>query len=226
LPSDGDLPSRTGPQRTTLRADARRNLERIMSAAMEVFAERGLDASTDEVARRAGVGHGTVFRRFPTKEDLIVAILERRLEDIHAQADALARSEDPWDAFRRTLELLAGRLTSDRAAFAALGSLSTAPTIHAAKERIYLLMGDLLRRAQDAGVVRRDLEPQDLGFLLCAAGAAVPFPLGDQDLWRRYLGVILDGMRPEGASPLSPPAPTAQQLERAHEKSLEASAGG
>jgi len=216
--------TRVGAEHATLRADARRNLERILSAAVEVFGERGLDASADEVARRAGVGHGTVFRRFPTKEDLIVAILERHLEEIVAEAEAGSRSEDPWEGLRRTVELVVQRQSQDRAFFAAVGTLSAAPTVRAAKERLIRLMGDLLRRAQAAGQVRADLEPEDLGFLLCAAGSAVGFTVGEPDLWRRYLGVILDGMRPEGASPLSPPAPSREQLERAHE-SLGASRG-
>jgi AcrR family transcriptional regulator len=200
-----------------LRADARRNLERIMTAAVEVFGELGLDASADEVARRAGVGHGTVFRRFPTKEDLIAAILERHLEEILAAAEAASHSEDPWEGLRRTIELVVERQSRDRAFFAAVGTLSGGPTVRAAKERLIALTGELLRRAQAAGQVRGDLEPEDLGFLLCAAGSAVGFTVGEPDLWRRYLGVILDGMRPQGASPLSPPAPTAQQLERAHD---------
>src|SRR5437868_5777618 len=84
-----------------LRADAQRNLGRVLDAAAEVFAERGPDASVDEIARRAGVGHGTVFRRFPTKESLVAAVMCRRLEEITAAAEDLLEQPDAGEAFER-----------------------------------------------------------------------------------------------------------------------------
>src|SRR5215467_2998908 len=84
---------------TELRADARRNLERVLDAATEAFAASGPDASIDEIARRAGVGHGTVFRRFPTKDDLIYAVIERHVAQVTAIAEDALASEDPGEAF-------------------------------------------------------------------------------------------------------------------------------
>jgi hypothetical protein len=101
------------------------------------------------------------------------------------------------------MELAAERQARDRAFFEAVGrDHAGAPRVRAAKERWIAQLGDLLRRAQAAGQVREDLRVEDLGVLLCAAGSAVPV---GGDLWRRCLGVILDGMRPEGASALSAP---------------------
>jgi AcrR family transcriptional regulator len=202
-----------GPE-PRLRADARRNLERILAAAVDVFREQGTDASIDEIARRAGVGHGTVFRRFPCKEDLVAATLEHCLAGILAEAEAAAEGDDAWWSLRRVLELMVERQHSDRAFFEAT-CLARGPAAQAAKERLLALLGELLRRAQASGQVRADLTPEDLAFLLAAAGSAVPATVGDTDLWRRYLGVILDGMRPGCASPLSPPPPTRDELARA-----------
>jgi AcrR family transcriptional regulator len=203
-----------GPEAPRLRADAQRNLERIMSAAIEVFADQGTEASVDEIARRAGVGHGTVFRRFPTKDDLIVAALGYGLGGILAEVEAAAAGEDAWASLRGALEVMVERQHSDRAFFEAICQTAV-PGVAQVKARLVALLGDLLRRAQASGQVRADLTPEDLGFLLAAAGSAVPLSLADSGLWRRYLGVILDGLRPECASPLKPPPPTPDVLQRA-----------
>src|SRR5690606_4727991 len=97
-----------------LRADARRNLERILEAAAEVFAERGADASVADVARRAGVGHATVFRRFPTKEHLLIALMAQRMEALAARAAAEAATEPREEALERFMEHLAGHFAKDR----------------------------------------------------------------------------------------------------------------
>lgn len=200
-----------------LRADAARNRKRIVEAATAVFAERGLDASTAEIAHRAGVGEATLFRRFRTKDDLIVAIVQTQLEEVIALAEGCLEKQDPWLAIERFLAVMVERQISDRGALeAAKDHCMLSPALNAPRSRIMELMNALVRRGQDAGVVRKDLAGQDLGFLMAAASSVggVPFPGLREDLWKRYLGLILDGIRPEGATRLRPGAPHRRLFER------------
>jgi AcrR family transcriptional regulator len=195
---------------SALRADAARNRERIISAAAEVFAERGLDASTAEVAHRAGVGEATLFRRFPCKDDLIDAIVETRMQEFAALADAAAEDPDPAEALERFMEAVIEGFSHDRGFFEAAGDRCfTDPRFDELRRHSLTATGRLLRRAQEAGAVRTDLAASDLSFLIGSAAYAtsVPGPGLRDDLWKRYLRVILDGMRPEGASRLRPGAP-------------------
>ena len=171
---------------TELRADARRNLERVLDAATEEFAASGPDASIDEIARRAGVGHGTVFRRFPTKDDLMYAVLERHFAQMRALAQEALASDDPGEAFfdfvRRVAEL----------------NMQT-PGLHKCVVHcgekpgaadLQVLVGRIVSRAQRAGAVRRDVKPDDVQLLV--RSALISAPAGQ---WRRYLAVVLDGLR-------------------------------
>jgi AcrR family transcriptional regulator len=171
---------------TELRADARRNLERVLDAAAEVFAASGPDASIDEIARLAGVGHGTVFRRFPTKDDLIYAVVERHVAQMCALAEQALASDDPGEAF------------FDFARGAAELAMSS-PGLHrcvvhsGAKPGAAELEGlsrKVIARAQRAGALRQDLEPGEVAPLVRAALLAAP-----SGHWRRYLAVVLDGLR-------------------------------
>jgi AcrR family transcriptional regulator len=203
----------------TLRSDAARNRERILAAASELFAESGADLSVDEIARRAGVGHATVFRRFPTKEDLVVAMFEERLNEVARAAEEAEQLDDPWEGLKTAMEHIAGKQVSDRGLFEAVATeMIGSPKLREARHRVMEPFARLLRRAQEAGAVRDDLEPQDVIFLVTAAGHAAPCRIDLPDVWRRYLGVILDGMRPAGASPLAPAAPTVKALDRALEE--------
>jgi AcrR family transcriptional regulator len=202
------MPSQSPP--SALRADAARNRELIIAAAATVFAERGLDASTAEIAEHAGVGEATLFRRFPCKDDLIDAIVEARMEEVAALADAAASDPDPGAAVERFMRDVVKAFSRDRGFFEAAGDRCfTDPRLGAIRERSLDAMGRLLRRAQDAGAVRSDLSASDLTFLIGSAAHAmsVPLPGLHEELWKRYLRIILDGMRPEGASKLRPGAP-------------------
>jgi AcrR family transcriptional regulator len=195
---------------SALRADAARNRELIVAAAASVFAERGLDASTSEIAHAAGVGEATLFRRFPCKDDLIDAIIEARMEEVVALADAAAEDPDPGAALERFMQDVVKSFSRDRGFFEAAGDRCFTDT-HLAelRERSLAAMGRLLKRAQDAGAVRTDLSAADLSFLIGSGAYAmgVPLPGLRDDLWKRYLRIILDGMKPEGASKLRPGAP-------------------
>ena len=195
---------------SALRADAARNRELIIAAAAAVFAERGLDAATAEIAHRAGVGEATLFRRFPTKDDLIDAIIETRMEEVVALADAAASDPDPAVALERFMQDLVKQFSRDKGFFEAAGERCMSdPRFQPLRERAEAAVGRLLKGAQDAGAVRRDLSPSDISFLAGSALYAmeVSKPGLRDDLWKRYLRVILDGMKPEGASKLRPGAP-------------------
>ena len=199
-----------------LRSDARRNREKILAAASELFALEGPDLCVDDIARRAGVGHATVFRRFPTKDDLVLAMFEERLDEIAAIAEAAAVHDDPWRGLVELMTEIGERHARDRGLMEALGTqVFGSPKLAEHRLRIIEPIGTLLRRAQEAGAVRADLEPADVMFLISAVAKSSPCHFEIPDLWKRYLGVILDGMRPEPASPLSPTAPTMDEVERA-----------
>jgi AcrR family transcriptional regulator len=169
-----------------LRADARRNLERVLDAASEVFGASGPDASIDEIARRAGVGHGTVFRRFPTKDDLMYAVIERHVAQMRAMAEEALAADDPGEAFfdfvRRVAEL-AMSTPGLHKCVVHCGEKPGAAELERLNER-------LVSRAQRAGALRKDVKPADVRLLIRSAlTAAAP------GQWRRYLDVVLDGLR-------------------------------
>ncbi len=199
-----------------LRADAARNRERIVAAAIEVFAERGLEASTAEIAARAGVGEATLFRRFPTKEDLVTAIVAVQLEDAASVAVSCLEEEDPWRGVERFLYEMAAKATQDHGVSdAAKERCMASPTLVAERGRVLDLTGRLVKRAQAAGLLRDDVAGQDLIFLMAAVGSLgeLPFPGLRPDLYKRYLGIVLDGLRPDVASKLRPGAPPRRLIE-------------
>jgi AcrR family transcriptional regulator len=200
-----------------LRVDAQRNRERIIVAALEVFAERGLDASTAEIAHRAGVGEATLFRRFPTKDDLIMAIVETQMDETIALAEECASAADPGAGVERFLREMVERSVRDRGVLeAAKDRCIMRPELTERRRRVIALMSDLVKRGQAEGAVREDLSATDLGMLISIAASTseFPFPGLREDLWKRYLQVILDGLRPEGATRLRPGPPPRKLFER------------
>jgi AcrR family transcriptional regulator len=170
---------------STLRSDAQRNLERVLHAAAETFAERGPDASIDEIARRAGVGHATVFRRFPTKDSLIEAVVQDRIHQLEALADAALEREDAGAAFTDFIWQVAEVQMTARGLHACLVHCE-APD----KAKLEAAAEHIVARAQDAGAVRSDLAPGDVAPLIRAALEAAP-----AERWQPYLRVVLDGLR-------------------------------
>jgi AcrR family transcriptional regulator len=199
-----------------LRADAQRNRERIIAAALEVFAEQGLEASTAEIAKHAGVGEATLFRRFPTKDDLILAIVETQMDRMIEIATDCLEDPDPGAGFERFLYEVIERSVGDRGV---LEGAKAECTVNAGLEdrrrAILGLMSSLVKRAQEAGAIRADLSGTDVGLLINAASSAaeLPFPGLRDDLWKRYMRIILDGLRPEGASKLRPGPPARRLFE-------------
>lgn len=177
-----------------LRADAQRNLDRVLEAAGEAFAESGPDVSVDEIARRAGVGHGTVFRRFPTKEALIAAVVVRRLDDLVDAAEEQLGEPDAGAALERFVWQVAELHARDRALFEGVPRCSEMPEVAEAKQRLHGLVEQLVTRAQDEGSLRRDVDPDDVPVLVGSAilGSAQASTPG---AWRRYVAVVLAGLR-------------------------------
>jgi AcrR family transcriptional regulator len=184
-----------------LRADARRNRERVLEAARACFAQHGLDAQVDDIARAAKVGVGTVYRHFPTKEALIEALMVDSFQMIAAQATVALEIEDPWEAFASVLRRGAEIMAADRAlseVFASIpGAMAQAmPTVEGLQESMELIMG----RAQEAGVLREDAMLDDVPMIMCGIGSATKKEHRCPASWRRHLGIVLDGLRASSAS--------------------------
>jgi AcrR family transcriptional regulator len=189
------------PGERPLRADARRNREKVLEAARAVFSEQGRDAQMDDVARAAGVGVGTVYRHFPTKEALIEALMVSAFEAIAEAAEAALEVEDPWEAFTSVLWQGAETMAGDRAlseVFASIPGATEAvmPTVEGLTET----MSELIRRAQAAGALREDLIVDDIPMVMCGIGSATKKEHRCADAWRRHLSIVLDGMRTASSS--------------------------
>ena len=201
-----------------LRRDAERNRQRILEAATEVFNERGLDVSLDEIARHAGVGVGTVYRRFRTKEELVEALFMSRLDQVAAIADQAFEAPDPWSGLvsfmERMAEIMAGDLGLRQILmFATYGR----DLVAVARERNAPLVERLVERAQAAGQLRSDLRQTDIVFIVFVLTEAAQLAqAASPGIWRRYLALILDGMRPAraGVTPLPVPALLPGEMEK------------
>jgi len=191
-----------------LRADAARNRELLLGAAESEFAERGASASIADIARRAGVAKGTVFRHFATKEDLMAAIVCGHLDTLTETAGRLADATDPGEALLEFLTVAADQRQQHDLAF--LQSVSHGDArVGEMLDELHLRLGVLVDRAREAGAIRSDVTETDVFLMMCAPVHVVenhpaPTPL----LWQRYLAIIFDGLRPQGAHPLPQPAPT------------------
>lgn len=183
-----------------LRADARRNRDRILQAAQEIFATEGLSVPIDDVAKRAGVGVGTLYRHFPTKEALFEAIVISRMEELTATAECLTTSADPGGAFFSFVAELGSVVATKRDLSDALNSAGVDVKARAAHvfEAFGAAVAHLLARAQDAGAVRADVTVPDLlGLVVGSCLASTPTPLsGDPN---RMLAIVCDGLRPAPA---------------------------
>ncbi|MEU3370624.1 TetR/AcrR family transcriptional regulator [Streptomyces sp. NPDC006711] len=176
------------------RADAARNRSAVLQAADEVFVEHGVAASTEEIARRAGVGIGTVFRHFPTKEVLLKAVYEQRIEHLAGRA-LTAGTDDASPTWFRDFFTDAAIASPEKLILAdALGDLRMDADPEA-MGRLRSAVGGLLRRAQVAGIVRQDVSFDDLIALLIAAGRAAQVT-ADARTRTRLIDVILDGLEP------------------------------
>ena len=217
-----DMPAGTGGERP-LRRDAERNRQRILQAAAEVFTQRGLDGTLDDVARQAGVGVGTVYRRFPDKETLVAELFQHRIDTMIAVAEEACKGPDPWQALVSYLEYAAASMAGDLGLrqlmmFATYGKDKVAY----AREQMRPAVSKLVERAQAAGALRPDFDATDVPLIAYMLSAAAEYasPV-HPDLWQRYLALLIDSLPPsrENTSELPVPALTPGEMEdcmRAH----------
>jgi AcrR family transcriptional regulator len=201
-------------QRRPLRRDAEANRRRIVAAARAAFAAGGIDAPVEEIARRAGVGMGTLYRRFPTKDDLVDAVLEETFAEFVAAAEDALGQDDAWAGLctflERVFELhVANRGVKDVVITYARGRRQ----IEAHRRRMRPLVSSLIDRAREQGALRPDFVAEDVPPLLWAGARVIEATVDvAPDYWRRHLGLVLDGLR-AGAVTLPLPGPPLAQAD-------------
>ncbi len=180
------------PPQPPKRADARRNYEKLFVAAREAFSEDGAEASLEDIARRANVGIGTLYRHFPTRQALLEAVYVDEVEALSQSATELA-DLPPWDALSAWLRRYVSYATTKRALAQELNASAGETTVfQTCKGAIFAAGEPLLQRAQEAGVVRRDTDFTDIARMVFGIAA---IPATDPEQIERILDVALDGLR-------------------------------
>jgi AcrR family transcriptional regulator len=179
-----------------LRADAARNRERILAAAAELFAARGLEVTLDDIAGHAGLGVGTVYRRFPNRDALIEALFEERLAGIVAVAEAALAEPDSWAGLCRLFEELGAVMAADQGLHEVLvcraGGCGQNDVV---RDRMAPVVGAVFARAAADGHLRPDVVPTDFPMVLRMVAAIAEFTRDVRpELWRRYVALLLDGL--------------------------------
>lgn len=180
-----------------LRKDAERNRQRVLDAARELFAEKGLEATLNDVARHANVGVGTVYRRFATKEELVEAIFVDGMEQLTALGEIALQHEDSWLGFAWYVESMCEITATDRGLREIAFSKSYGcDRVRACQDRLVPVLTKLVERAQGDGYLRPELSSTDMPLFGLLAGTVSEFAGHvDRNLWRRYVAILLDGMR-------------------------------
>ncbi|HTJ32539.1 MAG TPA: helix-turn-helix domain-containing protein [Dactylosporangium sp.] len=193
-------------QQGELRRDAERNRRQLVETAKVVFAERGLEAPLDEIARRAKVGNATLYRRFPSRGHLVAAVFADALEEVVAATERALAVEDPWAAFAEHLTFLCEVQAGSRA-FADLltATVSGLPELEQLRGRAFSGLTALIDRARAAGVLRSDFQHEDVVPMLMAnAGLVERTGTTAPTAWRRQLGYTLAGLRAPADLPAEP----------------------
>ena len=182
----------------TQRADARRNRTKVLNAARREFAGNGLEAQIDDIARRAGVGVGTVYRHFPNKVDLLQALAEEKFNGLAEAARAGLAHDDPWGGFVEFMTYASQTMAEDRALGEAMGQHPGLCAAAAERSDLPRLNAELVARVQAAGRLRKDVIAEDIPALVCGIGRAVDADSGEPTMpWDRYLKIILAGLSAE-----------------------------
>ncbi len=190
------------------RADARRNRKRVLDAARLLLAEHGLDVHIERIARAAGVGVGTVYRNFPTKEDLLQALANERFAFFAERARVALGNPDAWQGFSELMHECARVTAEDRALSEAMDQLPGLCGTAADRAGLNELTDELIERAKAEGAMRADFSVDDIPSIMCGLARATapresaPPPMS----WERYLEIIIAGLRTPGSSPLPPAA--------------------
>jgi AcrR family transcriptional regulator len=200
-----------------LRRDAERNRQRILAAAAEVFAERGLDVSLDDIAHHAGLGVGTVYRRYPSKQLLVEALFEEHLDQLALLVESAVAAADPWDGFVRALtEVCTLQATNRGLREILLSSTYGEGCAAAARLRLNPTIETALRRAQEAGCLRPDVGRVDMVMVEFMVGGIAQYTKHVPDAWRRYLQIVIDGLRARpDLAPIAAPALTDGEVDTA-----------
>lgn len=196
------------------RKDSVRNRARLIAAAREVFAERGFGATLDDIARHAGVGTGTAYRHFPNKQAVAAVVLADATEQIGRDARAALDVVDPWAALTTFFELTAARQATDRGLYETLTGQGNDEEQARIWPEIIAAVTELFERARSARVIRADAAPQDIAAIFALLGPAFEMSRAvTPELWRRYLALILDGLRATDRPPLPAPPPPVAALD-------------
>lgn len=207
-------PIRAAPAPRPLRRDAARNRSELLAAAGRAFVERGVDASLEQIAQDAGVAVGTLYRHFPTRADLVVAVYEDKIGAFLARRDELLAREDAWDAFRTYLDTICDIQAHDRgfSDFLSMRFPASEQT-EDLQDRICLMTNDVLGHAQARGAVRGDVASGDVVALIWANSRILDATLPvAPDTWRRHLHLMLTGFRAGDHDPLPAPPLDDQEL--------------
>ncbi|GAA4400193.1 TetR/AcrR family transcriptional regulator [Tsukamurella soli] len=199
-----------------MRADAARNRRRIVVAARELFAERGLDVTLDDVAAHAGVGVGTVYRRFANRDELVEAVFVDHIREVTERIESDIADVGPWDALALLLNAVGEFVADDRGLATLLTSVDhSAPVLEEAKQAVSRLVEGVYGRAREAGVIRDELVETDFFGIVCMISAISEATESvAPGAWRRYMELLLDGIRADGPRvPLAVPALTAEQIQ-------------
>ena len=189
-----------------LRADARRNREAVVAAAKKLFADEGLDAQMPDVAKAAKVGVGTVYRHFPTKDDLIAALAAERFERLAERAREGIAADDPWEGLCEFIRFAAEIQADDRGLCEVMGSRPEVMDASARAVNLDDLCDQLVKRAQRAGELRKDLTWEDIPMIACGLGRVTQATMGPgTGRWPRLVEIILDGLRSPGSEKLPKP---------------------
>jgi AcrR family transcriptional regulator len=204
--------------RRRLRRDAQRNRDAIVTAARQVFCDHGLEAPLEQIARQAGVGIATLYRRFPSRAALLDAVLADNLQAHMDAAEQALDMDDPWEGFASYLEQSCRLQAADRGLNDVMGMrFPRATGVETAKARLFELVARVVDRAQQSGQLRADLTLEDLALVTWANTRILPAcrAAGAPDAWRRHLGFLLDGYRAGRAHPLPQPPLSPRQVHRA-----------
>jgi AcrR family transcriptional regulator len=200
-----------------LRRDAQRNRDRIVASARVLFARDGVEASVEEITRHAGVGMGTLYRHFSTKEELVDAVLEDAFAAFVEAAEEGLAEEDAWTGFKLFLERAVALHAANRGLKDVVATREHGRArARAMRSRMRPLLRRLIERAQAEGALRPDFTPEDLPLVFWTSGRVIEATAAvAPEFWRRHVGLLLDGLRAEAATPLPQPPLTEAQLNRA-----------
>ena len=208
------MPDREPPtsgQERGLRRDAERNRVRILEAAREVFAEQGVHAPIEEVARRAGVGVATLYRRFPTRPELVACAFQAKMQAYADATQAALDSPDPWEGFCGYVEQICAMQAQDHGFTDVLTmTFPMSPDIEELRDQVFHDFVELSQRAKAIGRLRTDFVAEDMPLILMAnAGVVTATGSAAPHAWKRLVALLLQALEAPGAGPLpAPPTPT------------------